>query len=146
MVKSRIKENAVPNAIPRAFPIGAFFGSAAENPIAIRMIDQIEKMSRLPKKISCQTGAPSPRKAATFDAKKFCGSMLWGSFKNVTGIAKSSRSDIGRWAKAVMANAVPKFVLIPPMSLKAAKLMTAENRIKSGQPITPLTYWEIFDL
>ncbi len=71
--------------------------------------------------------------------------MLWGSFRKVTGIAKSSRSDMGRCAKVEMANAVPKFVLTPPMSLKAAKLIAAENRIKSGQPMTPLTYCETFD-
>src|SRR5260370_28044622 len=99
MVKHRIREKVVPNEIPSAFPIGAFLGSAAEKPIAIRMIAQMEKISRLPKKISCQAGALSPRNAATFDARKFCGSMLCGSFKNVTGIARSSRSDIGRCAQ-----------------------------------------------
>src|SRR6266851_8213683 len=69
MVKSKTIEKVVPNAIPSAFPIGAFFGSAAEKPTAIRMMAQIAKISRLPKKISCQAGALSPRNAAGFDQK-----------------------------------------------------------------------------
>ena len=145
MVKNRIKENVVPKAIPSAFPSGAFFGSAAEKPIAMRIMAQIAKMSRLCKEISCQSGALSERNAAGLDARKFCGSILCGSFKIVTGIAKSSRSDMGRCAKAVMANAVPKFVLTPPMSLKAAKLIAAEKRIKSGQPMIPRAYCEILE-
>src|SRR5260370_3403745 len=145
VVNSRTMEKVVPNEIPSALPKGAFFGSEAEKPIAIRMTAQIAKRSKLPKRICCQMGALSPRKAAIFDAKKFCGSMLCGSFRNVTGIAKSSRSDIGRCAKTVMANAVAKFVLTPPMSLKAPKLSAAENRIRSGQPMTPRTYCETFD-
>src|SRR5260370_42457052 len=66
MVNNRIREKVVPNEIPSAFPKGAFLGSEAEKPIAIRMTAQIAKRSRLPKRICCQTGALSPRKAAIF--------------------------------------------------------------------------------
>src|SRR5260370_1710471 len=95
MLKSRTKEKVVPNEIPSAFPIGAFFGSAAEKPTAIRMMAQIAKISRLPKRMSCQAGALSPRNAAGFDARKFCGSMLWGSFRKDTCLTSSSRSNLG---------------------------------------------------
>src|SRR5580693_10647591 len=71
MVNRKTKAKVVPKDIPSAFPNGAFFGSAAEKPIAIRMMAQIEKTSKLPPRISCQTGALSPRNAATLDARKF---------------------------------------------------------------------------
>src|SRR5207245_11164679 len=54
MVNNRTNEYDAPNEIPRAFPIGAFFGSAIEKPTAIRIKAQIVKRSRLPKEMSCQ--------------------------------------------------------------------------------------------
>ncbi len=123
-----------------ALPKESFFGFVALNPMANKISVQMAKRSIEPSKAASHFAESSGRNAPGLEATTFCKSTVDGSFRKIIRMLNRPWISHGHHAKATMASATLKVVLVAPERLKMPSSTAAESNAATGGRTTPSTY------